>query len=172
MSKQCPNVSLRSCFHCKRLGHHRSICPTKHEGTTSVEEVKKTSVIISSSEDKPPPNSEQKPTDTASIVSNALFASGERVLLQTAQVIVCGAQGVEAQASVLMDSASHRTFMTKQMAKKLNLQPQRKETLFLSTLGTKKPQNLEMSVVTTKKGLSVILHTNKLLVLSEEALCP
>ena len=57
VSKQCPNVSLKSCFHCKRMGHRRSICPTKQEGTTSVEEVKKTSVIISSSEDKPPPNS-------------------------------------------------------------------------------------------------------------------
>ena len=79
---------------------------------------------------------------------------------------MCGAQGVEAQARVLMDRASHCTFMTEQMAKKLNLQLKRKETLLVSTFGTKKPQNLETSVVkfsiTTKELLTVILHANVL----------
>ena len=68
------------------------------------------------------------------------MASGERVLLQTALVIVCGTDGAKSQARVLMDSASHRTFMTEQIAKKLKLQPQRRE---VSTFGTRKPQNLE-----------------------------
>ncbi|XP_065891564.1 uncharacterized protein [Dysidea avara] len=42
--------------------------------------------LQSSSEDNHPPESEQKPSDTTSVVSNALLASGERVLLQTAQI--------------------------------------------------------------------------------------
>jgi len=52
------------------------------------------------------------------------------------------------------------------MARKLKLQPQRKETPLVSTFGTKKPQNLETSVVKfsiiTREGLYVILHANVL----------
>ena len=95
-----------------------------------------------------------------------MLASGESVLLQTAQVIVCGTDGAKSQAHVLMDSASHRTFMTEQMAKKLKLQPQRREALSVATFGTKKPQNLETFVVefslTTKEGLTIGLHANVL----------
>ena len=31
ISKQCPNISLKSYFYCKKVGHHRSICPTRCE---------------------------------------------------------------------------------------------------------------------------------------------
>ena len=78
------------------------------------------------------------------MVSNVLLADG---LLQTAQVVVSGKDGVQCQAHVLMDSASHRTFMTEQMAKCLNLPSQRVESLSLSTFGTKKPQHLDTYVV-------------------------
>ena len=54
-------------------------------------------------------------------MSNVLLAGGRRVMLQTAQVVVCGKGGVQCQAHILMDSASHRTFMTEQMTKHLNL---------------------------------------------------
>jgi len=87
----------------------------------NVEDTKHISVNLTSADDKPSPDTEQKPADTTSAVSNALLSSGERVLLQTAQVKVCGAEGVRLQARVLMDSASHCTFMTEHMAKKLKL---------------------------------------------------
>ena len=77
------------------------------------------------------------------MVTNTLLAGGERVLLQTAQVVVCGKNGVQCQARILMDSASHRTFMMEQMAKRLNLPQQRVESLSLSTFGTKRPQHLD-----------------------------
>ena len=57
---------------------------------------------------------------------------------------------------------SHR----EQIAKKLNLQPQRRETLSVSTFGAGKPQNLETFVVefsiTTKEGMNIALHANVL----------
>ena len=100
------------------------------------------------------------------MVSNALLAGGERVLLQTAQVVVCGKDGVQCQARILMDSASHRTFMTEQMAKRLNLQSQQVESLSLSTFGAKKPQHLDTYVVNfniiVKDGSSISLHANVL----------
>ena len=70
-------------------------------------------------------------------MSNTLLAGGEKVLLQTPQVVVCK-DGSKCQARVLMDSASHRTFMTEQMAKQLNLLSQRSESLSVSTFGTRK----------------------------------
>ena len=86
----CPNVSLKYCFHCKKVGHNRSNCPTRCE-RSSVSYSQDTTVNLSSSEDNHPPESEQKSKETVSILSNTLLAGGERVLLQTAQVIVCGA---------------------------------------------------------------------------------
>ena len=100
------------------------------------------------------------------MVSNALLAGGERVLLQTAQVVVCGKDGVQHQARILMDSDSHQTFMTEQIAKCLNLPSQRVESLSLSTFGTKKPQHLDTYVVNfniiAKDGSSISLHANVL----------
>ena len=49
--------------------------------------------------------SDDKNSESAAVVSNALLAGGE--LLQTVQVVVCGKDGVQCQARILMDSASH-----------------------------------------------------------------
>ena len=68
---------------------------------------------------------------------NILLAGGKRALLQTAQVVVYGKDGVQFQACILMKNASHRTFMTEQMVMSLNLPPQQVESLSVSTFGTK-----------------------------------
>ena len=49
-----------------------------------------------------------------------LLTSGERVLLQTAMVPICCANGSIISARILLDSASQRTFMTESLAKQLN----------------------------------------------------
>ena len=71
------------------------------------------------------------------MLSNPLLETLERVLLQTVQVVVCVKDGVQCQTCILMDIASHRTFMMAQMAKCLNLPSQRVESLSISTFGTK-----------------------------------
>ena len=78
--------------------------------------------------------------------SHTLLASGEKVLLQTATVTVCGDTGSRASVHVLLDSASQMTFMTHQLARKLNLSSQSNETLLVSTFGGKKPHNLNTYV--------------------------
>ena len=100
-------------------------------------DIKKTSVNLSLADTDQLPQSDEKNSESAAVVSNALLAGGERVLLQTAQVVVHGKDGVQCQARILMESASHRTFMMTQMAKRLNLPPQQVESLSLSTFGTK-----------------------------------
>ena len=113
---------------------------------------------------KPPQESDGK-NDSNTVVSNTLLAGGEKVLLQTAQVVVCK-DGSKCQARVLMDSASHRTFMTEKMTKQLNLLSQRSESLSVSTFGTRKPQSIETYVVefnmVAKDGLLIPLQANVL----------
>ena len=54
-------------------------------------------------------------------LSHALIARGEKVVLQTAKVIVSGNDGTKCTANFLFDSASQHTFMTEQLAKHLKL---------------------------------------------------
>ena len=147
------------------VGHHRSICPTKF-AVLEESHVNKTNVNLSSTEVDQLPKSDGKTCDLAAVVSNILLAGGERVFLQTAQTFVCGKDGVKFEARVLMDSASHLTFITEQMAKCLNLQPQRTESLSVSTFGTRKPQNIDTYVVNfniiTKDDSSISLYANVL----------
>ena len=129
-------------------------------------DVNKTNVNLSSAEVDQLPKSDGKISDSATVVSNTLLAGGERVLMQTAQTVVCGKDGVKFEAHILMDSASHRTFMTERLAKRLNLSPQRTEFLSVSTFETKKPQNMDTYVVNfnviAKDGLTISLYANVL----------
>jgi len=74
---------------------------------------------------------QDKPTNTlnASVgTDQALVASGERVLLQTAVDPIQTANGsTTVMAKVLLDNASHCTFMTDQLAKRLKLTSECKE---------------------------------------------
>ena len=106
VSKEC-STSFKPCYYCKRVGnHHRSICPTKLE-ISDKSDTKRTSVNLSSTDTDQPPQSDEKNSESAAVVSNVLLAGGERVLLQTAQVVVCGKDGVQCQICILMGSASH-----------------------------------------------------------------
>ena len=88
------------------------------------------------------------------------------MLLQTAMVPVCCANGSIISARILLDSASQRTFMTEKLVKQLNLPSQQKETLSISTFGSKGPQSIDMYVVhftiIIKENSRVSLHANVL----------
>ena len=94
-----------------------------------------------------------------------LVACGERVLLQTATVPIQKADGSEKVfAKVLLDSVSHSTFDTDQLAKQLQLNSQRKIVLSISTFVAKGPQEVSIYVVhfnlLTKDGSCLPLHVN------------
>ena len=65
---------------------------------------------------------------------------------------------------VLLDSASHRSFMTERLAKQLKLTPRCKELLSLSTLAARKPQDVSTYVVEfnviTKDKTYLHFHAN------------
>ena len=83
--------------------------------------------------------------DNSGITSTtqSLLASGERVLLQTATVLLQTSNGRSSiKARVLLDSASQRTFMTSQLAQRLNLALEDKEILSISTFGAQKATDI------------------------------
>ena len=52
---------------------------------------------------------------------HVLLTTGEKVLLQTARVIICGSDECKVSAYLLLDSGSQRSFMTEQLAARLKL---------------------------------------------------
>ena len=80
-----------------------------------------------------------------------MLASGERVLLQIATVSLQTSNGRSSiKARVSLDSASQRTFMTSQLAQRLNLSLERKEILSVSTFGVQKATNTLTHVICIK----------------------
>ena len=73
-----------------------------------------------------------------------LIASGEKVLLQKLQMFLFRWQ-TEQQLwqGFLLDSTSHRTFMTEKLSKEFKFQSQCKELLSVLTFGTKNPQDVD-----------------------------
>ena len=96
-------------------------------------------------------NSNNQPSEIVNSTSIAsdqiLIASGEKVLLQTANVSIQMADGSTIMARVLLDSASHRTFMTGKLATQLKLKPQQRELLSVSTFAAKTPKDIDTYVV-------------------------
>ena len=107
-----------------------------------------------------------QPVNSTSVnFEHALVTCGERVLLQTATVPIQTADGsTTILAKVLLDSASHRTFITDRLAKRLCLNSQRKEVLSVSTFAARGPQEVSTYVVhfnlMTKDGSFLSLHAN------------
>uniref|UniRef100_A0A914X636 CCHC-type domain-containing protein n=1 Tax=Plectus sambesii TaxID=2011161 RepID=A0A914X636_9BILA len=75
-------------------------------------------------------------------------------------------------AHIFFDSGSERSFITKQLAKKLKLNVESKETLSISTFASKEPQKVEVSLVeigiTLKDGTTKIIQASALEMLTNE----
>ena len=110
--KLCPSAQLKSCYYCKKVGHHhQSICPQRFVSTGN--DVIPTSVNIPSEtnvQSSPVKSTKETEIGTTLITSDVnfshtLLASGEKVLLQ-ATVTVCGDAGSKVCVRVLLDSLS------------------------------------------------------------------
>ena len=123
--KDCPSTQRQSCHYCGKRGHHnRVICPQKFGNQPEV----KSGDVVSDNVSILTDDSSNQPSEVVNSTSvgsdQILITSGEKVLLQTANVPIQMAEGTLVMARVLLDSASHRTFMTEKLAKQLKLQPQ------------------------------------------------
>ena len=146
--RDCPSTQRQKCHYCERRGHHnRAICPNRF-GNQAEDNPKVTvpdNISVATDDSNNQPLEVINSTTVGS--DQVLIASGERVLLQTANVPIQTAKGKLIMARVLLDSASHRTFMTEKLAKELKLQSEHKELLSVSTFGAKNPQDVDTYVV-------------------------
>ena len=164
MSRNCPSSQKKSCCYCGKKGYHnRCLCSQKfaRQGTDAL----MVTEVDESSEDSIGGVSSvyQSNQLTATVNSNA----GERVLLQIATVPVQSVNGsLTVTARILLDSASQRTFMTDQLAKRLKLTPEYRELLSVSTLGAGKATDVDTYVVhcrvKLKDGLHMLMFANVL----------
>ena len=155
------------CYYCGKRGHHnRPICPEKFGDKEKVENVFVTSEVSERSSDNTKHGQLNQPVNSTSVnFEQVLVACGERVLLQTATVPIQRVDRSEKIfAKVLLDSASHRTFITDRLAKQLRLNSERKEVLSISTFAARGPQEVSTYVVhfnlLTKDGCCLPLHAN------------
>jgi len=128
--RQCPSAQSKYCYHCKQIGHHhRSICPKQFNiSCGSDTQILRSSGLGAnqSSANLQSASLTTNETENDSFVSasnnvslsHALLTTGERVLLQTARVTICGRNGCKVSTYLLLDSGSQRTFMTEQLTTK------------------------------------------------------
>ncbi|VDI20783.1 Hypothetical predicted protein [Mytilus galloprovincialis] len=143
----------KACYHCKqKKGHHRSLCPKKIPSQQKeVSHLADEMCEIASSEENVPENS--------------LLSSGDIVLLQTAQTTVSNTEVNETEVvRLLMDSGSQRTYITENLAKRLNLKKKATEEITLVTFGTDKPKTLRKQKVSLKirlkDGVCMLIDAN------------
>ena len=175
VSKDCPSSQKKSCCYCGKKGsHNRYLCPQKF--TRQVTESFVTTKCNVSSDDAidataTHTESVRETDDSVDIVDSnttpMLLASGEKVLLQIATVLIQKMDGsINVTARVLLDSASQRTFMTDRLAKQLKLIPEHKELLSVATFGAEKASNIHTYVVhfrvKTKDGSRMLMFANAL----------
>ncbi|XP_063404266.1 uncharacterized protein LOC134687739 [Mytilus trossulus] len=143
----------KACYHCKqKKGHHRSLCPKKipyqHK---EVSHLADEMCEIASSEENVPENS--------------LLSSGDIVLMQTAQTTVSNIEVNETEVvRLLMDSGSQRTYITENLAKRLNLKKKATEEITLVTFGADKPKTFRKQKVSLKiklkDGVCMLIDAN------------
>ena len=186
--RECPLIQRSVCYYCGKRGHHnQAICPEKFGDKHEKERVEKVLVTSEVSERSPDNTKHVQLGDNTKLVQSgdntkhvqpnqpvnstsvnfeqALVTCGERVLLQTATVPIQATKGSETiMVKVLLDSVSHRTFMTDRLAKQLQLKSERKELLSISTFAARGPQVVSTYVVhfnlITKDGSCLSLHAN------------
>ena len=168
----------KNCFYCSRVNnHHKSLCPQKFgnlrkESANLVEELSvqevmsttKDEMVTSSNKDRmfTPSNTVQEDEDSTESV---LISSGETVLMQTAKTDIRNPlTSVTQTVRILLDTESHRSYITESLAKALNLKMGELTELSLVTFGSKKPQRYRTPTtkvdITLKDGSNCTITAN------------
>lgn len=130
---QC-NSKFR-CRYCRRK-HHTSLCTdsSTQEKTeldkTDVHDSKKTTITLI-------------PTTDESNVRQSNPQTG-LCLLKTAIAMIGSYIGISLEGNILFDEGAQRSFITQEMATKLNLQPSNKENISLASFGSTSPTHTNL----------------------------
>ena len=122
----------KACVYCKQRNiHHRGLCITKFP-------VEKSSEMA---------HSVTEPLSATVATEHTLLSSDEQVLMQTTTVEVENLQrSRQVTTRLLLDTGSQRTFITNELAEKLQLPITGSETLTVYTFSASKPRELHTPV--------------------------
>ena len=140
----------KACVYCKqRNRHHRSLCIKKFLDEKSSEMAHPVT----------------EPLSATVATEHTLLSSDEQVLMQTATVEVENLQkSRKVTTRLLLDTGSQRTYITNELAGKLQLPITRSEILTVYTFSASKPRELHTPVtelqLLTKDGSSLHLRVN------------
>ena len=160
--RDCTLNPKNGCYYCGKRRHHNcAICPQKFVDPPQPQ-LNGDTQLDGDKEEKPP---SVEVLNSTSVQSQTLVSSSEEILLQTAIVPAQSDDKTETvSVKVLLDSASHCSFMTERLAKQLKLVPQYKELLSVSTFAARKPQDVSTYVVEfnvmTKDNTCMHFHAN------------
>ena len=148
LMKNCTNE--KQCYHCKeKHHHHRSLCPKLFESTAN----RDNALTITMSRHK------------EAAQESSMLSTGEQVVMQTALV---GAVSLDESrhepVRILLDTGSHRTYITEDLVKKLRLRTEGKNKITVFTFGSSKPKDITSEVVTlmlkSKDGNTFTIKAN------------
>ena len=89
MLKQCPSLHKKACCYCgKRNSHNRCLCPEKFSTQPTESFVVNLFISIDLSSAESSTQQQQLDTSTTTGLTQSLLASGEKVMLQTAIVLI------------------------------------------------------------------------------------
>ena len=142
----------RTCFHCGRNNHHRSLCPN-----------------LFTAEDQPSESGLQS-VHTPSIQEEtkgkaATVACGNQVLMQTASTTALNTSGDQSvPVRMILDSGSQRTYITQKLAESLQLKLSHPESVTVATFGSDKPKQITYQPtelrLTLKDGSSILIEAS------------
>ncbi|XP_073249615.1 uncharacterized protein [Porites lutea] len=154
------------CFICLKPGHHQKDCKANKVCVHCQQKNKHhRSLCINKFQEKPAETAHVVTETISPVTDNTLLASDEQVLMQTATVEVENLEKSGKQTiRLLLDTGSQRSYITEQLADKLQLPIKGSETLTVYTFNTSKPRQLQTPVtelrLLTKDGSSLHLRVN------------
>ncbi|XP_044180058.1 uncharacterized protein LOC114970531 [Acropora millepora] len=154
------------CFICLKPGHHQKGCKANKVCVHCQQKNKHhRNLCINKFQEKPAETAHVVTETISTVTENTLLASDEQVLMQTATVEVENLEKSGKQTiRLLLDTGSQRSYITEQLADKLQLPIKGSETLTVYTFNTSKPRQLQTPVtelrLLTKDGSSLHLTVN------------
>ena len=149
------------CFNC--FGRHKvSLCTSKYR-CRKCNHKHHTSICNNPLEAEGEKKNSETTNNTTTLTTTTPSASHDNVcLLKTAVATVIN-KNAETEANILFDEGSQRSFLSQQLADKLAIQPLQKETIHLSSFGSKYPFTKIMGVahiqIKTRSGQLIPLST-------------
>ncbi|MCP4479237.1 MAG: DUF1759 domain-containing protein, partial [Planctomycetaceae bacterium] len=135
-------ANAKRCFRCLRMGHRANQCQSNR--VCKICKGPHHPVLCTSPENQ---------AESTSNVLTATTSTKNIVLMQTATAfVVNGENGERTKATILFDSGSQKSYVTKDLMNRLKLKPRKTEAINLNTFGSESFRKVDFEVVSFDLG--------------------